>query len=80
MKTEYKYVRFERIKSIGKTKIWLCYNKIEVILGVVKWFGRWRQYCFFAANEIILNTGCMNDICDFIKSAMEEWRRGKKKG
>ena len=36
-------------------------------LGVIKWFGRWRQYAFFPHPQTIFNPECMTDICGEIQ-------------
>jgi hypothetical protein len=34
-------------------------------LGAVKWFGRWRKYCFFPNGEAIFDTNCLTEIASF---------------
>lgn len=31
-------------------------------LGSLKWYGAWRQFCFFPAEGTIFNTGCLGTI------------------
>lgn len=33
-------------------------------LGKLKWYGAWRQYCFFPAPQAIFNVTCMARIAD----------------
>ena len=43
-----KYLEFEQIPYEGKTKRFEVISKLhDVLLGEIKWFGRWRQYAFF---------------------------------
>ncbi len=68
-KTEYQFLVFTQLPSTGKTEIWQCWNKHHsVLLGTVKWYGAWRQYCYFTRDdtEVVYSIGCMNDICHFI--------------
>ena len=44
-------------------------------LGVIKWFGRWRQYAFFPEVGTVFNTECLEDIRIFIKGMMKERRK-----
>jgi len=68
-----KYIRFELLKELPKTKHYTVLNiKSDDILGWIKWYGPWRQYCFFPLHNTIFNNGCMLDIIDFIKKLMEE--------
>ena len=64
---KYKYIHFVVIKELKKTKIYGCYNNnSSEKLGEVKWYGPWRQYCYFPTVQAIYSTGCLNDINDFI--------------
>lgn len=76
----YEYVFFALIKEKPKTSVWGCYNKRSGdILGEVKWYAPWRQYCFFptARYTTIFNAGCMKDIVEFIEIQMAK-RKAKK--
>ena len=48
-------------------------------LGEGKWFGRWRQFCFYPVDGSIFTPGCMRDIIDFIEQLMGD-RKPKGKG
>jgi len=78
MQTEYQYINFIKQESKTKTDV---FNIVSVsgrnILGQIKWFGRWRQYCFFPSNKTIFNKGCLEDINNFITQLMDA-RKGKK--
>jgi len=74
MNTEYcyfcQYIYFKKIAEGSKTSIWECKNnKSSAVLGRVKWYGPWRQYCFFPEPfaDLVFNKGCLEDICRFIK-------------
>lgn len=74
MKTKYKYIHFEEIDSTGKkTSAWSCFNnKSKSALGIIKWYGSWRQYCWFPFGGTVFNKGCNENINDFITQLMEE--------
>jgi hypothetical protein len=42
------------------------------MLGIIKWFGRWRQYAFFPDNGTVYNVECLNDITIHIKELKNE--------
>ena len=79
MKTEYKYFYFELVRPIDlkkKTQTWFCISKNDkYMLGVVKWFPNWRQYCFFPEDETVFSIGCLNDMIDFTKQLNEGHRK-----
>jgi hypothetical protein len=67
MKTEYQYISFIKQPTTGKTQRWSCQNRGSgVELGQVKWYGAWRQYCYFPTLVAIYSAGCLIDIKDFI--------------
>jgi hypothetical protein len=68
MKTKYKYIWFMLLNDTGKTTRWSIHNnRSNAYLGEIKWYGGWRQYCFFTTMDAIFNDGCLLDILDFIK-------------
>jgi hypothetical protein len=70
------YMESVLIEGKGKTGRHQILEKHSFfVLGTVKWYGPWRQYCFFPSPECVFNTGCMNDICSFIKKLMEERKK-----
>ena len=71
LQLNYKYIHFSDMSflySKKKTKTFNCRNSNTYdLLGEVKWFGRWRQYCFFPNHETIFNSICLNDISNFLQ-------------
>lgn len=63
------YITFaERPSASGKTKIVsVCSKRSGDLLGEIRWFGRWRQYCFYPEQATIFNRGCMHDIITYIE-------------
>ena len=75
---ESKYLEFLYMDKTKKTEIYGVGSKNHgILLGEIKWFGRWRQYCFFPYKNTVFNIGCLNDINAFIKELMEERKRPK---
>ncbi len=73
-----KYLRFDQaqVGDNRKTEVWNVYSKSSGgMLGQIKWFGQWRQYCFWPFRDRIFNTECMSDISKVIKELMGQ--RGK---
>lgn len=67
MKTDYEYIRFERRPQTGKTSRFACLNRHHGgELGIVKWYGAWRQYCYFPTSQAVYSAGCLRDIANFI--------------
>lgn len=67
---DYEYIPFVKQADKPKTSVWKCVSKSHGdVLGLVKWYGSWRQYCFFPVGSTVFNIGCMADISDFIQKA-----------
>lgn len=47
-------------------------------LGEVKWFGRWRKFCFFPNAETVYEEVCLRDISRFIEERTKEYRDGRR--
>jgi len=73
---EYNYLTFIEMQPQpkAKTKIFAVKNKLfGDFLGLVKWHGPWRKYCFFVSNSaLVFDAGCLADIKDFIDKLMAE--------
>jgi hypothetical protein len=62
------------------TEIWPEDRKTAVVdirsarhgdyLGVIRWYGSWRQYAFYPGHETIWNPGCLATIQDYIADLM----------
>jgi len=69
MKTIYKYIFFTLEAENPKTKVWAVRNKgSQDKLGIIQWYGPWRQYCYFPCVQAVYSIGCLRDIIDFIES------------
>jgi hypothetical protein len=71
-------MEFFKAGSTGKTDVYDVLSKSSgTILGHIKWYGPWRQYCFMPSPYCVFNNGCMTDIINFINELMEERKRVK---
>jgi hypothetical protein len=68
------YMVFEPDVPKPNTKVWRVLSKRHGdVLGYVKWYAPWRQYCFWPEG-ITLSSGCMRDIEDFLVQVNDEHR------
>ena len=61
------------------TKVWRVVNKkSRKTLGIIQWWGPWRQYCInfrkgiITGEELVFSSGCLNDIQRFLDRANSE--------
>ncbi len=65
--SEYLLFRLQGKSESGKTLIYAVVAKGNFTsLGLIKWYGPWRQYCFFPAGPAVYSGGCLEDIQDFM--------------
>jgi len=76
---KYEYIRFVEAPQMGITTRWDCWSHRDGYLGQVKWYGPWRQYCYFGQEGTVFSLGCLSDIRDFIGWLMKE-RKLRAKG
>ena len=69
-------------KGTRKTNIYEVLPKGEpgsfrLMLGQIRWFGRWRKYCFFPSTDTVYEETCMRDISQFIEEETKAHRAKK---
>jgi len=70
-----RYMIFRRIPSTGKTSLWNVLNKSDGgALGLIQWYGAWRQYVFEAVAGCVFNGGCLDTISGILKRLNQEQR------
>lgn len=70
-----KYIRgYDMTPQNRKTKIihLISNGDVEVLLGVIKWLGSWRQYCFFPETNTLYSNECLKDIKEFLEKLNKE--------
>ena len=68
-----KYLEFQFLEKKPKTKVIGVYSKRSGDrLGIIKWYGAWRQYAFYPEYETLFNTECLNDIIIYIRG-LRKW-------
>jgi hypothetical protein len=75
-----KYLDFESTESSTKTDHWSVQNhKTHTELGIVKWAGTWRQYCYFPTINAMYSASCLKDIAEFCETETKNYRNRKRK-
>ncbi len=75
-----KWINFVEEEPLDKQKtkrFTVCNKKSLFPIGTVKWYGPWRQYCFFPNANTVYEQQCLLDITKFIHHLMLE-RKMKK--
>jgi hypothetical protein len=64
-----------RDPSERKTDIWLILTKENnTLLGVVKWYGPWRKYCYFPCEGSVYEWDCQRDIAKFCEEETKKYK------
>lgn len=72
--THFRVVQFGMSDS-GKTKLFQVISNDGDHLGEIRWFGRWRKYCFMPAPNTVFEQVCMREVSTFIESETSKHRR-----
>lgn len=73
---ESEYLRFYEVqmKPSMTTRGWLVVSTSLNRLGIVKFYGAWRQYVFHPGEGTIFNKGCMEDLARFCDMQTDWWK------
>ena len=67
MKNEYIEIIFRERSQSGKTCIWEVVSKSSGNgLGLIKWYGAWRQYTFHPYEGTVWNDDCLGEVVKFL--------------
>jgi len=70
-RTDCHWIEFILMARTDKTCMWdVVTTESGVVLGRVKWFGRWRKYAFFPAGGTVYEPTCLRDIVAFLDEQM----------
>lgn len=58
----------------GITKTWDVRSDGNVFLGIVKWWGAWRRYCYCPTGSTVHEQVCLREIAKFIEDRTREHR------
>lgn len=76
---ESEYMTVKEWPTQRKTRLWSVLSKSSGgTLGHVRWYGPWRQYCFYPEPPTVFSGGCLREIAAFIGKAMHEHREKRK--
>lgn len=67
-RVRYEHINFIKVADKSKTSVWACRNnQAGAELGRIRWYGAWRQYCYFPVAQAVYSRGCLEDIAAFLK-------------
>ena len=77
------FLTFNELSPLAKTKVIGVQNKDTGIgLGLIKFWGGWRQYTFQPYEDTVLNSDCMveitNKLDEMNKEIRAEWAARRK--
>jgi hypothetical protein len=75
---ETKWIRFVLVQEGPKTNVYsITAKEGDAHLGIIHWYGRWRQYGFFPAPHTVFEKTCLADISAFLKELMEARKKNE---
>jgi len=78
-----KWIEFKELEQMvgKKTKHWVVkttYEENRATLGIVKWYGSWRKYCFLPCEQTIFEWDCLREIADFCQQETKKYKDNNK--
>jgi len=61
-----KWLIFTIVERKPKTVVMQVNNKQKIDLGIIKWYGPWRQYIWIPVANTQFNNGCLQDITEVL--------------
>lgn len=63
-----------------KTDIYYIYpdSDTDILYGRIKWYNRWRKYCFYAEDNIIWDSKCLTELINFLDKLNKDHKNKKK--
>lgn len=73
------FIIVEHNKQNMKTNIYDIYSNYDcdLFLGSIKWYSRWRKYCFYAHSDIIWDNKCLTNVVDFLNTINKQHKELK---
>ena len=71
----YEFIQVQKLRPMQgrKTATRLIVNKRSGdLIGELRWYGPWRQWCFFPCPDTVWSAGCVRDVLDAISRAKEQ--------
>jgi hypothetical protein len=64
-----------------KTPIYEIYSKLSnTLIGEIKWYGAWRQFCFFPVENTVWDTKCLTSLTNYIQAINCKYKHSKENG
>ena len=63
-----------------KTNIYYIYpdSDTDILYGRIKWYNRWRKYCFYTEDNIIWDSKCLTELINFLDKLNKDYKNKKK--
>ena len=71
----YKHMEIRKNNDLGKTSTFSVLDRRGMLLGQIRWWPSWRQYCFFPHSNTVFSKGCLDDVSSFIEELMQERKK-----
>ena len=71
--TQY-FIVYETYYPKRKTPILNIVSKDGSELGEIKWFGRWRKFCYYPYSNTVWDNKCLTNLVTFLNEYNSKWR------
>jgi len=68
----------EQFKPGRKTQDFVIVNRnAKIVIGTIKWYGPWRQYCFYPVSDTVWSAGCLEGVFEFLNEVKQTRRNAQ---
>ncbi len=75
-----KWVEFNKLgnSDSGKTQLWQVVSSGGTLLGMIKWFSRWRKYAFYPFDFTVYEQDCLREIANFCEGESKKHSQSRR--
>jgi hypothetical protein len=74
------YLLFREEEPNKKTRVVRVMAKQSgLLLGIIKWYGAWRHYCYFPRGDTVYSDRCLLEISEIVTSMNQDYSLERKK-
>ena len=66
--------------AAGRTDYYAITKNLGGMLGWIRWYASWRQYCFFPCEGTIWSVDCLADVSTFTEKLNTDAAKAAKEG
>lgn len=67
-----KYISFQELPPLAKTRRWYVLGRDKKPFAIIKWYGGWRKYICIFEQDTFCDHDCLQLISNFLKEKNQQ--------